>query len=60
MLGSIVSRLASPTQDGMKHPEMHKKAKVRKKMEVKKKLGEKNLKKKKIQKTKVGPARTDN
>ncbi len=28
MLGSIVSRLASPTQDGMKHPEMHKKVKV--------------------------------
>ncbi len=25
LLGSIVSCLASPTQDGMKHPEMHKK-----------------------------------
>ncbi len=30
MLGSIVSRLASPTQDSMKHPEMHKKVKARK------------------------------
>ncbi len=30
MLGSIVSHLASPTQDGMKHPEMHKKWKPEK------------------------------
>ena len=37
MLGNIVSRLASPTQDGMKYPEMHKKVKVRKHfLEVKK------------------------
>ena len=49
MLGSIVSRLASPrtilgenflsTQDGIKDPEMHKKVKVGKFLEVKKKIG---------------------
>ena len=47
MLGSIVSRLASPTQDGMKYPEMDKKkVKVRKKNLELKKMGEKNFKKK--------------
>ena len=46
MLGSIVSRLASPTQDGMKYPEMDKKkVKVRKKNLELKKMGEKNFKK---------------
>ncbi len=34
MLGSIVSRLASPTQDGMKHPEIHKKVEVRNLLEM--------------------------
>ena len=44
---SIVWRLASPTQDSMKHPEMHKKVKVRKKILKVKKIyiywGEKNF-----------------
>ena len=40
MLGSIVWHLASPTQDGMKHPEMYKKVKVRKNfLEVKNTFG---------------------
>ena len=44
MLGGIVSRVASPTQDGMKRPEMHKKVKVRtNSFGVKKKLGEKKI-----------------
>ena len=53
MLGSLVSRLAPSTQDGMKRPEMHKKVKVRKKkfggekkkIGVKKKFFEKKKKK---------------
>ena len=39
MLGGIVSRFASPTQDGMKHPEMHKNVSEKKfLLEVKKKF----------------------
>ncbi len=52
-LGSIISRLASPTRDGMKHPKIHIKVKVRiQSLEVKKNVGWKKIKKKKT-KTKV-------
>ncbi len=52
MFGSIVSVscLASPTQDGKKHPEMRKKVKVRKKI-----LDVKNFFLKKKKKRKISP-----
>ncbi len=42
MLGSLVSHLASPTQDDMKHPEMHKKSESEKTIFWVKKISKKN------------------